>query len=89
MKSNFNTQEIINESMMTIFPKKEGVVTSRMKEEAVKKALVQLECGINDTQAMIAAQPAVVTQNYGKFDELLNMLYALISEVEMLKQNAK
>ncbi len=89
MKSNFDTQEIINESMMTIFPKKEGVITARMKDEAVKKVLVQLECGINDAQAMIAAQPAVVNQNYSKFDELLNRLYSLISEVEMLKQNAK
>lgn len=84
----YDTQQIINESMSVIFPQK-GNVVDNMKTQRIQKVVSMLECGIADMQSMVSQSPAVVNQNYAMFDDLLNRLYSLIRDVEMLKQNAK
>ena len=85
----YDTQQIINESMSIIFPEKKGNVVDNMKTQRLQKVVSMLECGIADMQSMVSQSPVVVNQNYAMFDDLLNRLYSLIRDVEMLKQNAK
>jgi hypothetical protein len=92
MKAEFNTKEIINESMGIIFPKKTHTMSFKPKEGydvETKNKLVQLECAIGAVQDMMAQNQNVVAGNYSQFDAILDRLYSLIREVEMIKQNGK
>lgn len=88
----YNTRKIINESFSTLFPQKTNPIKFKKPEsysEEVTNKLIALECGLDSVQAMIANNPNVVAGNYSHFDAILDRLYSLIKEVEMLKQNSK
>jgi hypothetical protein len=84
--------QIVNESFGTLFPKKTNSIEFKRKEtysEEVKTKLIALECALDQVQGLIGTNQNVVAGNYSQFDALLDRLYSLIKEVEMLKQNGK
>ena len=91
MKNLYNTREVINESFNVVFPKKTTNISFKKKvdyAEDTKEKLVQLECGVAAVQDMVAANPNIAVGN-SHLDAILDRLYSLIREVEMIKQNGR